>query len=54
VTSEIARVEVKRVVGRMDPAHLELASDELVKIAMVDLSKSVLTTAESFSFAKSH
>ena len=49
VTSEIARLEVKRTVSRINPEDLDLASEELAKVRIVDLSKSVLSTAESFA-----
>ena len=49
VTSEIARLEVKRTVSRINPKDLDLASEELAKVRIVDLSKSVLSTAESFA-----
>jgi predicted nucleic acid-binding protein len=49
VTSEIARLEVKRTVSRINPEDLDLASEELAKVRIVDLSKSVLSTAEAFA-----
>ena len=49
VSSEIARVEVKRAVSRIDPSKVGLASEELAKIRFVDVSKSVLLFAENFS-----
>jgi predicted nucleic acid-binding protein len=49
VTSQIARVEVKRTVSRINPDDLDLASDELAKVRFVYLSKSILSIAEAFA-----
>ena len=49
VTSEISRLEVKRAVSRFSPSSLELASEELAKIRLIEISKSVLLFAENFT-----
>ena len=49
VTSEISRLEVKRAVSRISPSSLELASEELAKIRLIEISKSVLLFAENFT-----
>jgi predicted nucleic acid-binding protein len=48
-SSELARLEVKRAVFRINPKDIELANEELSRINFVSISNQVLTVAESFT-----
>jgi predicted nucleic acid-binding protein len=49
ISSELARLEVKRAVFRINPKDIELANEELSRINFVSISNQVLTVAESFT-----
>ena len=49
ISSELARLEVKRAVFRINPKDIELANEELSRINIVSISNQVLTVAESFT-----
>jgi uncharacterized protein len=49
ISSELARLEVKRAVFRINPRDIELANEELSRINFVSISNQVLTVAESFT-----
>ena len=49
ISSEIARLEVKRAVFRINPKDIELANEELSRINFVSISNQGLTVAESFT-----
>ena len=49
ISSELARLEVKRAVYRMNPKDINLANEELSRIDFVSISNQVLGIAESFS-----
>lgn len=48
ISSELSRLEVRRVVFRMQPSAIELADEELSKINFADLSATVLKMAGAF------
>lgn len=49
ISSELARLEVKRAVYRMQPKNIDKANEELARINFVSISSQVLGTAESFT-----
>jgi uncharacterized protein len=49
ISSELARLEVKRAVYRINPKDIALANDELSRVNFVSISNQVLTVAESFT-----
>jgi predicted nucleic acid-binding protein len=49
ISSELARLEVKRAVYRMQPKNIALANEELARINFVTLSEQVLSIAEAFT-----
>ena len=49
ISSELARLEVRRTVFKMQPGAIALADEELAKINFVDLSATVLKMAGSFT-----
>ena len=49
ISSELARLEVKRAVFRINPKDIDLANEELSRINFVSISNQVLTVAESFT-----
>jgi predicted nucleic acid-binding protein len=49
ISSELARLEVKRAVFRINPKDIELTNEELSRINFVSISNQVLTVAESFT-----
>ena len=49
ISSELARLEVKRAVFRINPKDIELANEELSRINFVSISNQVLNVAESFT-----
>ena len=49
ISSELARVEVKRAVYRINPKDIILANEELSRINFVSISNQVLGVAESFT-----
>ena len=49
ISSELARLEVKRVVYRMQPKNITLANEELARISFVMVSDQVLRIAEAFT-----
>ena len=49
ISSELARLEVKRAVFRINPKDIELANEELSRINFVSISNQVLTVAESIT-----
>ena len=49
ISSDLARLEVKRAVFRINPKDIELANEELSRINFVSISNQVLTVAESFT-----
>jgi predicted nucleic acid-binding protein len=49
ISSELARLEVKRAVYRINPKDIALANEELSRVNFVSISNQVLTVAESFT-----
>jgi len=49
ISSELARLEVKRAVYRMQPKNIALANEELARISFVMVSNQVLKIAEAFT-----
>ena len=49
ISSELARLEVKRAVHRINPKDIALANQELTRINFVTISDQVLSTAEAFT-----
>ena len=49
ISSELARLEVKRAVYRMQPKNIALANEELARISFVMISNQVLKIAEAFT-----
>ena len=49
ISSELARLEVKRAVYRINPKDIILANEELSRINFVSISNQVLGVAESFT-----
>ncbi len=49
ISSELARLEVKRAVYRINPKDIILANEELSRINFVSISNQVLGIAESFT-----
>ena len=49
ISSELARLEVKRAVYRMQPKNIALANEELARISFVIVSNQVLKIAEAFT-----
>ena len=49
ISSELARLEVKRAVHRINPKDIALANHELTRINFVTISDQVLSTAEAFT-----
>ena len=49
ISSELARLEVKRAVYRINPKDIILANKELSRINFVSISNQVLGVAESFT-----
>lgn len=49
ISSELARLEVKRAVYRMQPKNIALANEELARISFVMVSDQVLRIAEAFT-----
>lgn len=49
ISSDLARLEVKRAVYRINPKDIALANDELSRVNFVSISNQVLTVAESFT-----
>lgn len=49
ISSELARLEVKHVVYRMQPKNITLANEELARISFVMVSDQVLRIAEAFT-----
>ena len=49
ISSELARLEVKRAVYRINPKDIILANEELSRINFVTISNQVLGVAESFT-----
>lgn len=49
ISSELARLEVKRAVHRINPQDIALANQELTRINFVTISDQVLSTAEAFT-----
>ena len=49
ISSELARLEVKRAVFRINPKDIDLTNEELSRINFVSISNQVLTVAESFT-----
>jgi predicted nucleic acid-binding protein len=49
ISSDLARLEVKRAVYRMQPKNIALANEELARISFVMVSDQVLRIAEAFT-----
>ena len=49
ISSELARLEVKRAVYRIQPKNIALANEELARISFVMVSDQVLRIAEAFT-----
>jgi predicted nucleic acid-binding protein len=49
ISSELARLEVKRAVYRINPKDIALTNEELSRVNFVSISNQVLTVAESFT-----
>jgi len=49
ISSDLARLEVKRAVYRMQPKNITLANEELARISFVMVSDQVLRIAEAFT-----
>ena len=49
ITSELARLEVKRAIYRINPKDIALANQELSRINFVSISDLVLGVAEAFT-----
>ena len=49
ISSELARLEVKRAVYRINPKDIALANEELSRVNFVSISNQILTVAESFT-----
>jgi hypothetical protein len=49
ISSELTRLEVKRIVYRINPKDIILANEELSRINFVSISNQVLGVAESFT-----
>ena len=49
ISSELARLEVKRAVFRINPKDIDLTNEELSRINFVSISNQVLNVAESFT-----
>ena len=49
ISSELARLEVKRAIYRINPKDIILANEELSRINFVSISNQVLGIAESFT-----
>ena len=49
ITSELARLEVKRAIYRINPKDIALANQELSRINFVSISDQVLGVAEAFT-----
>ncbi len=49
ISSDLARLEVKRAVYRMQPKNIALANEELARISFVMVSDQVLRIAQAFT-----